>query len=114
MLASEAFLNWTDTDMKKDAQLAMLSVLASDAGIALVNAPRSHPNYRLPPRHFNISINRHLILPLHHHKHTCLCGKTINVCGNHYFSCKHLSKKILHNKCVKCHFLGMHTCAELA
>eukprot|EP00957_Ditylum_brightwellii_P063211 4798193-Ditylum_brightwellii.AAC.1 len=90
---SDAFLQWTDSDMKRDAQLAMPSVLASDAGIVLVNAPRSHLNYRLPPRHFNIGINCHLILPLHHHKHNCLCGKTIDVCGNHYFLCKHLSKK---------------------
>eukprot|EP00957_Ditylum_brightwellii_P057623 4369558-Ditylum_brightwellii.AAC.1 len=86
MLALEAFLNWMDTDMKKDAQLAMPSALASDTGIALANAPCSHPNYRLPPHHFNIEINRHLILPLHHHKHTCLCGNTIDVCRNHYFS----------------------------
>eukprot|EP00957_Ditylum_brightwellii_P045206 3426963-Ditylum_brightwellii.AAC.1 len=49
MHASEAFLQWTDSNMQRDAQLTMPSVLALDAGIALVNAPRSHPNYRLPP-----------------------------------------------------------------
>eukprot|EP00957_Ditylum_brightwellii_P192698 14672862-Ditylum_brightwellii.AAC.1 len=76
--ASE-FSHWASQDMKNDVQVAVHSSLALDANIAILNAPRSEPKYRLPPQQFLLSLNCHLVLPIHSCCRRCLCGAPINL-----------------------------------
>eukprot|EP00957_Ditylum_brightwellii_P019806 1493841-Ditylum_brightwellii.AAC.2 len=95
--------------MKRDVQQAIPSILASDANIALLNAPRSHNKYCLKNAAFNLGLNQFLVLPIHRKCRKCKCGKTINMVSSHYFGCSTLSKKWLHNQLVDTNYITART-----
>eukprot|EP00957_Ditylum_brightwellii_P144111 10980298-Ditylum_brightwellii.AAC.1 len=98
--------------MKKYVQQATPSILASDAHIALLNAPQSHEQYRFKNTSFNLGLNRFLMFPIHRKRRKCKCGKTIDMIGSHYFGCFALSKEWLHNQLVDANYIAACTVAD--
>ena len=72
------------------------SILNPITSIALHSLPHFHPSNRLPTDLYTILLCRKLRLPLQLPT-TCLCNKPLDVYGDHLFSCRRISAKLLHN-----------------
>eukprot|EP00957_Ditylum_brightwellii_P138716 10573719-Ditylum_brightwellii.AAC.1 len=66
-------------------QKALLSILSTNAGQALLSAPRTIWQHRLSPLQFHIALCRQLQLPIHQKQQPCICGKIVDRYGDHYF-----------------------------
>ena len=108
-----AFHHWVKHEMHDDLQVSSNSSLHTNTNIALLHAPRNHPEYRLQPKHFHYGLNRFLCLPIFNSHRKCLCGKTISLSGNHLFSCTTLSKKGLHDHIRDAYFVTFRTLGHL-
>eukprot|EP00957_Ditylum_brightwellii_P184416 14046984-Ditylum_brightwellii.AAC.1 len=111
---TKEFEEWVKYDMYKDLQRVVPSILQSDTGVALVHAPRHHPQYCLSKPLFQLALNRFLVVLLMAKTQHCKCGKMVDLVGNHFFSCIYFSKKWLHDHCVDAHYLCLKTTAHLS
>jgi hypothetical protein len=66
--------------------------------LALTSLPLTYAAYRLPPSLFTIALQRKLRIPLTAIPTTCTCHSAIDPYGDHFFSCKSLSKTSIHNR----------------
>eukprot|EP00957_Ditylum_brightwellii_P201970 15327999-Ditylum_brightwellii.AAC.1 len=87
--------------------------LHTNTNIALIHAPRNHPEYCLQPSDFHYGLSRFLCLPIFNSRRKCLCGKSISLSGNHLFSCAALSKKGLHDHIWDAYFATFRTLGHL-
>lgn len=92
------------------AELACLlpSILTRHTSEALLQMSRTQRDQRLESPLFRLALCRKLRLPiLPTSDRKCKCDRTIDVFGDHFFTCKHHSKTAIHNRVRDAVFLTL-------
>jgi len=84
--------------LPKDIQLHFPSMMSSLTSTPMGAVTRTDNSNHFKPDEFRIYLQRKLRLPLWPTHYKCLCGSTIDKYGDHYLTCRSVSKIDLHNR----------------
>ena len=84
--------------LPKDVQQHFPSMMSSLTSVPMGSVTRTDSTNRFKPDEFRIYLQRKLRLPLWPQHHTCVCGTHVDKYGDHYLTCRSVSKTDLHNR----------------
>ena len=85
-------------NLPKDIQTHFPSMMSSLTSTPMGSITRTDHTNHFKPDEFRIYLQRKLRLPLWPTHYTCVCGASIDKYGDHYMTCRSVSKIDIHNR----------------
>jgi len=84
--------------LPKDIQQHFPSMMSSLTSVPMGSVTRTDSSNRFKPDEFRIYLQRKLRLPIWPQQYKCICGTPVDKYGDHYLTCRSVSKTDLHNR----------------
>ena len=85
-------------NLPDDVKQHFPSLMSFMTAIPMGHVSRNDATNHFAPDEFRVYMQRKMRLPLWPRHYKCMCGTTIDQYGDHYFTCRHVSKTHLHHR----------------